>query len=147
MADRAAQRVVSLPDFSLPAAAYQRRHQRFFRNPSILFWWLFLKGNVSGSLAAPSLSSPILNTLTFPAAVLFYGSLTFLMPRLIRGPLLAHLRMLALPPALLGPYLLCPLLLPPPSPTPGHSADGASAIHTRSGRLSTAPRTSCPQRP
>ena len=35
---------------------------------------VFLKGYVSGSLAAPSLSSPILNTLTFSAAVLFCGS-------------------------------------------------------------------------
>ena len=34
------------------------------------------------------------------------------MPPLTRGPLLARLTMLALPPGLLGPCLLCPFLLP-----------------------------------
>ena len=38
----------------------------FFANQSSRFWWLFLKGYVSGSLVAPSLSSLILNTLTPP---------------------------------------------------------------------------------
>ena len=66
----------------------------FFANLSRRFWWLFLKGCVSESLAAPLLSSPILNTLIFSAAVLFRGSLTFFMPLLTRGPLLAHLRKL-----------------------------------------------------
>ena len=127
MIDRAAQRVVSFPDFSLPAAAdlpgvadehasllqlYQRRSQCFFANPSRRFWWLLLKGYVSGSLAAPSLCSPILDTLTFSAAVLFRGSLTFFKSPFTRGPLLAHLRTLALPLGPLGPCPLCPLLLP-----------------------------------
>ena len=71
------------------------------------------------SLAAPSLSSPILNTFTFSAAVLFRGSLTFFMPLLTRVPLLAHLSMLALPPGPLGPCLLCPLLLPLACSPPG----------------------------
>ena len=100
---------------------------------------VFLKGYVSGFLAAPLLSSPILNTLTFSAAVLFCGSLTFFMPPLTKGPLLARLTMLALPPGLLGPFLLCPLLLSlarfQVSPGPGW----ALAVRTRYGRLSTAP--------
>ena len=74
--------------------------------------WLFLKGYVSLSLAAPSLSSPILNTLTISAAELFHGFRTFFMPPLTRGTLLARLGMLALPPGPLVPSPLCPLLLP-----------------------------------
>ena len=107
----------------------------FFANPSRRFWWLFLKGYVSGSLAAPSVSSPVLNTLTFSAAVLFRGSLTFFIPPLPRGSLLTHLRKLALPPGRLGPCPLCPLLLPL-----ARVPWGASAVRTRYGRLSTAPR-------
>ena len=67
---------------------------------------------MSESLAAPSLSSPILNTLIFSAAVLFRGSLTFFMPPLPRGPHLARLRKMTLPPCHLGPCPLSPLLLP-----------------------------------
>ena len=67
---------------------------------------------MSESLAAPSLSSPILNTLIFSAAVLFRGSLTFFMPPLPRGPLQARLRKLTLPPGHLGQCPLSPLLLP-----------------------------------
>ena len=80
-------------------------------------------------------TSPILNTLNFSAAMPFSGSLTFFMPPLTRGPLLAHLGTLALPPSLLRQCLLCPLHIPGPL-SPG----GASEIHTGSGRLSTAPR-------
>ena len=86
---------------------------------------------MSGSLSAPSLSSHILNTLTFSAAVLFRGSLTFFMPPLTRGPFLTHLRMFALPHNLLGQC--------PPSPGP-LSLGGAAAIRTRHGRLFTASR-------
>ena len=70
------------------------------------------------------------------AAVLFRGSLTFFMPLSTRGPLLAHLRMLALPPGLLGQCLLCPLLLPLACSPRG----GALALRTCYGWLSTARR-------
>ena len=130
MPDRAAQRVVSVPDFSLPAAAdlpgvvdehasllqlYQCCRQRFFRQFQEVLVAIFegvCEPTVSWSLAAPSLSSPILNALTFSAAVLFRGSLTFSMPLSTRGPPLAHLWKLALPTGPLGPCPLCPLLLP-----------------------------------
>ena len=127
VADRAAQRVVSLPDFSLPAAAdlpgvvdehasllqlYQRRSQRFFRQSVQEVWWLFLKGYVSESLAAPSLSSPILNTLIFSAAVLFRGSLTFLVD-----------------PASLSPGAVSPQS-PPPSPGPHSLGGGLGDSHS-----------------
>ena len=97
-----------------------------------------MKGYVSGSLAVPSLSSP--EHLDFSAAVLFHGSLTFFRPPLTRagGPLLAHLRLLALPLGLLGPGAVSPVS---PSPSPGpFSPGGASVIRARSGRVSTAPR-------
>ena len=57
------------------------------------------------------------DTLNFFDAILFSGSLIFFMPPRTRGPLLAlaHLRTLALPPGLLGPCLLCFLLLSPAS--------------------------------
>ena len=74
--------------------------------------------------------------LDFFRAVLFHGSLTFFMPPLTRGPLLAHLRMLALPPGLLGQCLLCPLLLPLACSPRG----GALALRTCYGWLSTARR-------
>ena len=93
---------------------------------------------MSGSLAVPSLSSP--EHLDFSAAVLFHGSLTFFRPPLTRagGPLLAHLRLLALPLGLLGPGAVSPVS---PSPSPGpFSPGGASVIRARSGRVSTAPR-------
>ena len=67
--------------------------------------------------------------------MLFRGPLIFFMPPTIRGPLLARLRTLAPPPAILGP---CLLVSPPPSPSPS-SPGGASAVRTRSERLSTAP--------
>ena len=80
---------------------------------------------------------PILNTLTFSAAVLFRGSLTFFMPLLTRGPLLAHLRKLILAPSPPGP---CPVCSRPSSfPWPAFPG-GASAVRTRYGRFSTAPR-------
>ena len=55
--------------------------------------------------------------------MLFHGCLTFFMPPLTRGRLLAHLRMLALPPGLLGPCLLYPLLLPLASSPRGSVGD------------------------
>ena len=70
-------------------------------------------GYVSGSLAAPSFSSPILKTLIFSASVLFRGSDFFSSPHRPRVPFWPpNLRMLALPPGIMGPCLLCPLLLP-----------------------------------
>ena len=74
--------VVSLPDFSLPAAAdlpgvvdehasllhlYQRRRQRCFCQSVQEVLMAIFEG------VAPALSSPILNTLTFSVAVLFRG--------------------------------------------------------------------------
>ena len=73
------------------------------------------------------------------AAVLFRGSLTFFMPLSTRGPLLAHLRMLALPPGLSGQCLQCPLLLPLACSPCGGPKAGLGCSHCY-GRLSTAPR-------
>ena len=101
--------------------------------------WLFLKGYVSLSLAAPSLSSPILNTLTISAAELFHGFRTFFMPPLTRGTLLARLGMLALPPGPLVPSPLCPLLLPLASSPRGErrrfalALEGCPLLHAASG--------------
>ena len=66
----------------------------------------------------------------------------FSMPPLTRGPVLAHLLKLALPPFYLGQCPLCPLLIP---------WGRALGVHTCYGRLSNAPRqwaaTSGPPRP
>ena len=105
VADRAAQRVVSLPDFSLPAAAdlpgvvdehasllqlYQRRRQRFFRQSvQEVLMAIFEGGSPSGPPSEVGAVSP---------------------------------------------------QSPPPSPGPHSMGGGASAIRTRYGRLSNAPR-------
>ena len=59
----------------------------------------------------------------------------FSMPPLTRGPVLAHLLKLALPPFHLGQCPLCPLLIP---------WGRALGVHTRYGRLSNAPPASGP---
>ena len=83
---------LDLPDLSLPAAAD-------------------LFGEYFGRCLCLDLlqSSPFLNTLNFSTALLFCGSLIFFMPPTTRGPLLAHLRTLVLPPGLLGVVGTCHL--------------------------------------
>ena len=112
----------------------------FFANLSSRFWWLFLKGCVGGSLAAPSLSSPILNTLIFSAAVLFRGSLSFFMPPLTRGPLLAHLQKLPCHPVPWGCVRCVPSSFPWRAFPGGGPRWFALTAGPRSGRLSNAPR-------
>ena len=150
VANRAAQRVVSLLDFSLLAAAdlpgvvdehasplqlYGRRRQRFLRQ-SVQEVLVAIFEDVRGSLAAPSLFSPILNTLTFSAVVLFRGSLTFLHAPMAQGSPSG-------PPPDIGPATRSPGAVSPvsPSPSPGpHSQGGASAVRTHYRRFSNAPR-------
>ena len=88
-------------------------------------------------MAAPSLSSPILNTLTFfaaPCAVPWVPD--FFYPPIDQGSPSG-------PPPAVGPASLSrgavSPLFPPPSPGP-HSQEGASAVRTHFGRLSNAPR-------
>ena len=84
------------------------------------------------ALAAPSPSSPIPNTLNFSASVLFRGSLTFSMPPSTRGPASGCWPCLQVS---WGRVSCVPSSFPWPA-LPG----GASAVRTRSGRLSNAPR-------
>ena len=108
----------------------------FFSNQSRRFWWLFLNGYVSVSLAAPSLSSPILrlNTLNF-----FRRCAVPWVPDFIHAPI--DRGSPSGPPQDVGPSSRSLGAVPPVSPPPPYplSPGGAWAIRNRSGRLSTAP--------
>ena len=125
---RAAQPVLSSPDFlclQQPTSLESLRStplcsnvinaavNDFFAHQSRRFWWLFLKGYVSKSLAALSFSSDVQS---YPEYL--YFSRRYAVPwvpnflHVPRGPLLANLRTLALPQGPLGSCLLCSLLLP-----------------------------------
>ena len=148
VADRAAQRVVSLPDFSLPAAAdlpgvvdehasllhlYQRRRQRFFRQSVQEVLVAIFEGvceRVFGRTFALQ---------SYPEYLDFFRRCAVpWVPDFLHAPIAQGSP--SGPPPEDDPASRSPGAVSPQSPPPSPGLGGASAIRTRSGRLSTAPR-------